>query len=135
MDVTIRQSESKEINGAKRVGDVPIVFNALKNKFGQPHDRNVDGKIKFEWNLTIEWINNGLVVADCVVRIYDYYNCDVLFGEFNIGGHNGMALDVAYALLDDDHVTPDNILTDKVKAKLMEIGEVNFPHIWEDCNA
>tara|TARA_Y100000592_G_scaffold85607_1_gene137845 strand:- start:199 stop:612 length:414 start_codon:yes stop_codon:yes gene_type:complete len=134
MEVTIRQSESKEINGTHRIGVVPIRYSVLKKTFGVPHYRHSCDKVKAEWNFTISWIDNGMEVADSVVTIYDYYNSDRLRGEFHIGGHNGMALEVAFALLDDDNVTPDNILTDKVKAKLMEIGEVNFPHIWEDCN-
>ena len=134
MNVTIRQSESKEVNNTHRVGAVPIRYEILKKSFGVPHYRHSCDKVKAEWNFTISWIDNGMEVADSVVTIYDYYNSDRLRGEFHIGGHNGMALEVAFALLDDDNVTPDNILTDKVKAKLMEIGEVNFPHIWEDCN-
>ena len=137
MEVAIRQSESKEVNNTHRIGAVPIRYSVLEKTFGVPHYRHSCDKVKAEWNFTISWIDNGMEVADSVVTFYDYYDSDLLSGEFHIGGHNGMALEVAFALLDDDNVTPDNILTDKVKAKnkLMKIGEAYFPHIWEDCNA
>ena len=134
MEVAIRQSEGKEVNNTHRVGAVPIRYEILKKAFGVPHYRHSCGKVKAEWNFTISWLDNGMEVADSVVTFYDYYNSDLLSGEFHIGGHNGMALEVGYALLDDDDVTPYNILTDKVKNKLMKIGEDYFPHIWENCH-
>ena len=135
MKVAIRKSENGEVHMSSRMGVLPIRYHNLEKIFGKPHYRHSCEKIKTEWNFTISWIDNGIEVAKSVVTLYDYYDSDRLRGEFHIGGHNGIALEVAYALLDDVNSTPDNILTDKVKAKLMEIGKINFPHIWEDCNA
>ena len=135
MKVAIRKSENGEVHMSSRMGVLPIRYHNLEKIFGKPHDRNIDETIKTKWHFTISWIDNGMEVADSVVTLYDYYDSDRLRGEFYIGGHNGIALEVAYALLDDVNSTPENILTDKVKAMLMEIGKINFPHIWEDCNA
>lgn len=51
------------VNGTSLAGYIFASYDQLEKKFGKPHGRSSDGKVKAEWDLNI----NGKVVT-----IYDY---------------------------------------------------------------
>ena len=135
MDVTIRQSDDLESSGTELVGKLSkISSDQLTQLFGAPHYQNCD-KVKTLWELTIVWRDQFGQEEQVVVTVYDFKDSDLFLNEFHVGGHGYVAFDCARAMLSDKTANPDQMLTENVKAQLMEIGAVYFPHLLGDNHA